>query len=137
MAKPKQPSGNPTPAQYEILEIVWAAGDDGITLADIWQAVQEQRAVTRTTIQNLVDRLVKREWLQKRSRDGVQHFYPTLDQEEADRALAGDFLTGFFDGRQIDAFSSLLGTGALDAKELGRLRKLVDAAIKDQKGKKS
>ncbi|MCA8974556.1 MAG: BlaI/MecI/CopY family transcriptional regulator [Planctomycetes bacterium] len=127
--KKPQPSGNPTPAQYEILEIVWAAGDSGRSLAEIWQAIQERREVARTTVQNLVDRLVRRDWLARRSSDGAIRFHPTVDQAAADRLLAGDFLEGFFGGREVEAFSSLLGAGSLDGKELARLRGLVDAAI--------
>jgi predicted transcriptional regulator len=137
MASTKRPSGTPTPAQYEILELAWAARSDGVTVADVWKAIRSRRPVTRTTVQNLIERLVARGWLARRTAAGSHRFHPTLDQAAADRALARDFLAGFFDRRRLHAFSSLLGAGSFDANELGRLRRLVDTALREAKERES
>ena len=50
-----EPQGKLTPAQYEIMELVWTAGPAGATIGELWEAIAARRAVLRTTVQNLVD----------------------------------------------------------------------------------
>ena len=44
------PKGSLTAAQYEIMIAIWAAGDQGVSVADIWQTIAETRSIGRTTI---------------------------------------------------------------------------------------
>jgi len=120
------PDGPLTPAQYEILEAVWAAGTEGITVAEIWQAASQHRQVARTTILNLVDRLEKRGWLKRHSLEGVNRFTAALSRERTTAALAGNFVDDFFGGSASHLVMSLLGTGRLSADEVRHLRKLLD-----------
>ena len=39
------PEGNLTPAQHEIMEVVWERGRAGATVAEIWEAVSQTRQV--------------------------------------------------------------------------------------------
>lgn len=52
----ERPEGSLTPAQFEILQLLWEA-ERGLSAAEIWEAIRENRDVSRTTISNLVDRL--------------------------------------------------------------------------------
>ena len=63
-----RPEGRLTPAQHEIMEIVWRTGEAGATVTEIWTAIAGSREVARTTVLNLVDRLEKRGWLKRRKR---------------------------------------------------------------------
>ncbi|MFB3111017.1 MAG: BlaI/MecI/CopY family transcriptional regulator [Gemmatimonadales bacterium] len=65
------PEGNLTPAQYEILQVIWGGDEEGATVAEIWQEISKLRSVGRTTVLNLVDRLEKRGWLTRRQVQGV------------------------------------------------------------------
>jgi predicted transcriptional regulator len=121
------PDGPLTPAQYEILEAVWAAGQEGITVSEIWQSASERRQVARTTILNLVDRLEKRGWLKRRNAEGGNRYTAALSRERTTAALAGDFVDDFFGGSASHLVMSLLGTGRLSAEEVRELRKLLDA----------
>ena len=81
------PEGNLTPAQFEIMEIVWNHGRKGATVAEIWQATSQTRDVARTTVLNLVDRLERRGWLKRRRGKGVNHFVATASSS----TVAGSF----------------------------------------------
>src|SRR5262245_48873976 len=61
----REPKGSLTAAQYEIMDAVWNAGAEGVSVADIWQAISHARAIGRTTVLNQVDRLEKRGWLKR------------------------------------------------------------------------
>ena len=64
------PEGDLTPAQFELVAAAWDGPAEGMTVAEIWQAVADRRGVTRTTVLNLVDRLEKRGWL---ARESIEH----------------------------------------------------------------
>lgn len=122
------PEGTLTPAQYEILDVVWNAGSDGATVAEVWHAVSESRSVARTTILNLVDRLEKRGWLKRRETDGAARYTAAVNRDRTSAALADEFVQTFFDGSAANLVMSLLGTAKLDAAEIRRLRNILDQA---------
>ena len=128
------PDGSLTPAQYEILEIVWDAGRQGATIAEIWQAISESKDVARTTILNLVDRLEKRGWLIRREGAGANRFAAGVTRKKASALLAHDFVDAFFGGSTSDLVMSLLGSRRVNADELQRLRELIDAKAPDRTG---
>lgn len=128
-----KPAGKLTPAQYELMEVVWGAGRDGATVADVWQAVSKQRPVARTTILNLIDRLEKRGWLRRLDQDGVNRYVAAVDRDRTNARIAAGFVQEFFGGSAANLVVSLLGTSQLDPDEIQRLRQLLATAARDRK----
>ena len=128
------PKGSLTAAQYEIMAAVWKAEGDGVTVAEIWQAIGESRSIGRTTVLNQVDRLEKRDWLRRLPGDGPTRFRATLSKEDASRQLVAGFVSDYFEGSTADMVSALLGNdaGALSRQEINRLRKLLEQARRRQ-----
>ncbi len=128
------PRGSLTAAQYEIMQVIWQAGADGVSVADVWQSIADQRTITRTTVLNQVDRLEKRGWLQRTRTEGATRFRATLSKEEASKQLVSDFVADYFQGSTVELVSALLGEdgAGLTKKEVERLRKLVDQARRRQ-----
>jgi BlaI family transcriptional regulator, penicillinase repressor len=125
-----EPKGSLTAAQYEIMAAVWDASEDGITVAEIWQAISQDRAIGRTTVLNQVDRLEKRSWLKRLPGDGPTRFRAMLSKEDASKQLVAGFVSDYFQGSTIELVSALLGNDAcsLTKKDVDRLRKLLDQA---------
>ncbi len=121
------PEGNLTPAQFEIMEVVWNQGRRGATVAEIWQTISESRDLARTTTLNLVDRLQRRGWLRRRQGSGVNRFVASLSRKKTARLLAGEFVDDFFGGSASDLVMSLLGSKQLRPDEIQRLQKLLDS----------
>ena len=122
------PQGTLTPAQYEIMEVVWDAGRAGASVADVWQAISTRRGVARTTVLNLVDRLEKRGWLRRKDQDGANRYVAAVTKVRTNSALASGFVQEFFGGSASNLVMSLLGTQQLDAAEIERLRRLLAEA---------
>lgn len=125
------PEGNLTPAQHEIMEIVWSRGRGGATVTEIWEAVSEARQVTRTTVLNLVDRLEKRRWLRRRQRRGALRYTAAVGKEKTAALLAGGFVDDFFGGSATQLVMSLLGSKRLSPEDVERLREMLDADTND------
>lgn len=126
------PQGTLTPAQFEIMQAIWDAGDTGpgLTVAEIWDRLQKQRALGRTTVLNQVNRLASRGWLRRRDgADGVR-FAAAVQRDLALASLARAFTEDYFAGSAGSLFQSLLGSAQVSPEELAALRQIVQAAQK-------
>ena len=120
--------GQLTPTQYEIMQVIWAAGREGASVGEVWKTIAEHRSVSRTTILNLIDRLEKRKWLKRQERPGRNRYLAAVTQPAASRGLAENFIKDFFSGSTSNLVMSLMGSKRLDADEIERLRQLLDSA---------
>lgn len=130
------PEGSLTAAQHEILEAVWQNEPQGATVAEIWQAIAARRAVGRTTILNLVDRLEKRGWLSRSEQKPVR-YRSVLDRQQTAALLARGFVDDYFGGSADQLVMSLLGSKKLRPEEIDQLRRLLGSASppRSKKGK--
>jgi predicted transcriptional regulator len=122
-----KPAGSLTSIQHEIMGVVWDRGAEGSTVTEIWQAIASQRQVGRTTILNLVARLVKRHWLVRRDRRKPTRYLAALSREETAATLAGGFVEDFFDGSASNLVMSLLGSKRLKPEDIEQLRRVLDS----------
>jgi predicted transcriptional regulator len=131
-----KPEGSLTSVQYEIMEMVWDRAEQGATIAEIWQAIADRRAVGRTTILNLVDRLEKRGWLVRRDRKKPCHYLAALGREETAALLAHEFVDDFFGGSAGNLVMSLLGSRRLKPQEVEHLRQILEVETKPSRQSK-
>ena len=123
------PEGTLTAAQHETLEVIWLGPASGMTVTEVWQAIVENREVTRTTVLNQVDRLEKRGWLRrKKNADGFR-YSATQSRAKAARQLAEDFVDSFFGGSASELVMSLLGSKKLKPTDVDRLRDLLESEM--------
>ena len=126
------PQGTLTPAQFEIITAIWDAADGGagLTVAQIWERLQKQRALGRTTVLNQVNRLASRGWLRREDgADGVR-FRPAVTRDRALASLAQAFAADYFAGSAGSLVQSLLGSADVSPEELASLRQIIQNAQK-------
>jgi predicted transcriptional regulator len=138
------PEGTLTPAQFEIMQLLWseststhgAAMTDskvsgvnplGMSVVEIWEATGKPRHVSRTTTLNLVDRLEKRGWLRREKVDGVFRYSAAVERQTTEARIANDFVGDFFGGSPSQLLLSLLGSRKISKGEIERLRALLAA----------
>ena len=129
-----QPQGSLTAAQVEIMDVVWASGSVGATVAEIWQTLGARREVARTTVLTMVRRLENRGWLTRREGRHGRRFVATDGKEKTSVRMAVQFVAELFNGSASELVRSLLGSHQVTAEELRRLRELIDST---EKGKPS
>jgi predicted transcriptional regulator len=117
------------------MELVWDSGDEGRTVSEIWDTIGQRRELTRTTIQNLVERLEKRRWLKRTKAAGGFRYLATNHRVDTTRALTEDFVDEFFAGSASKMVTSLFGSKRLKRDELVRLRELLDSQLKKRKAR--
>ena len=129
------PEGTLTPAQHEILEVIWNGSGAGATVTEIWQAIRGNREVTRTTVLNQVDRLEKRGWLKRKKHDDGFRYVAVRSRDQAAKELAGNFIDSFFGGSASELVMSLLGSKKLKPADIDRLREALDSRSSKRKPK--
>lgn len=126
------PEGKLTAAQFELMEILWRS-DDGLSVAELWDAIRNERDVSRTTVLNLVVRLEKRGWLLRRKIRGKYRYRPSLNRDDTQQQLVGEFVGDFFDGSAEGLVLSLLGSKKITDDELSRLKRRLSEASRERK----
>ncbi len=117
-------------AQIEIMDLVWARSE--ATVTEIWKLLAARRSVARTTVLTVMDRLVKKGWLRRRTSD-QQHVYSAARTREATLGgLVHRLVDTAFAGSAESLVVALLdGRGVSDA-EAKRIRKLIQEARRKQ-----
>ena len=125
-AKAAQSATPLTPAQREIMEIVWDR--DEVTVTEVWDQLSRYRDVARNTVQTLIVRLEERGWLQHREQ-GRTFFYSAIRPRNASLgAKVAQMVDRLFAGSPEEMVTALMEYRGLTAEEANRIRDMIDAA---------
>lgn len=115
-----------SPAQREIMEIIWAHGE--LSASQTRQKLAQKRDVARNTVRTLLERMVEKGWLTVRQ-DGRTYWYSAAKPRETsigERVL--DVVDHVCGGSPEALVTALLDYRGLTKGELGRIRKMLDEA---------
>jgi BlaI family penicillinase repressor len=121
----KAPEGL-TPAQMEILSVIWSMGQAGV--ADVWRALSRRRTVARNTVQTMLTRLHERGWLRAREVGNAFVYSPARTRDSVLSRVVGGLLDSAFDGSASGLVAALLKSRKLSPDEAARIRALIDRA---------
>jgi predicted transcriptional regulator len=125
------PKGQLTAPQLEIMEAAWTGSQEGVTVAEIREALPSGRSLARTTVLTQVKRLCARRWLVRNRRGSIDRYRPAIGREKATRRMAADFVDTYFDGSASELVMSLLGSRRVPPEEIQRLKALIDSEEAD------
>jgi len=122
MARHKTP--RPTDRELTILRILWDKGPS--TVREVNQAMNKDRNTGYTTTLKLMQ-IMAEKGLLVRDESERQHVYkPAFTEEKTQKQLVGDLLERAFSGSAEKLLVRALSAKKVSAKELGRIRKLLD-----------
>ena len=115
-----------TPAEFEIMDAVWKAGE--LTVTEILREVnaKHNRNLSRSTIQVQVGRLKEKGWLIHRQEGNKFIFQTTTPRREASAAIALDIGDRIFGGSCVELVKAFFRKSAVSADEITQLRELID-----------
>jgi BlaI family penicillinase repressor len=124
-----------SPAQREIMEIVWERGE--ISVSDARDILSRKREVARNTVRTLLERMELKGWLTHRE-DRRQFLYSAVVPRQASigrRVI--DMLNSVCGGSPETLMTALLDHRGLSADELQRIEIMLNSAKNHSaKGKK-
>lgn len=114
---------NPTPAELEILRIIWSLGEAKV------QAVNDELCKTKpvgytTTLKTM--QIMEQKGLLGRKKDGKSHIYfPSAGQEDTQITMLNRLLHSAFGGSKSKLVMQLLGSEKVSKQELKDIKEFL------------
>lgn len=117
-----------SPAQQEIMEIVWAKGE--VSASQVRQELLASKQVAKNTVRTLLERMEEKGWVVHRE-EGRTFLYSSAQPQKASIAAKVLSLVDKACGGSPEMLvSALLESRELSESELGRIRKLLNQAVR-------
>lgn len=111
-------------AETEILRLVWDLQE--ATVQQVCDRLPSRRKITYATVQTLLRRLERKGYIGHRIEGKAHVFCPAVERDRVVKRSVNDFLERLFGGDPIPLVQHLARHGKLGAKDLERLRKLIE-----------
>ena len=118
-AKPKL-----TPAEWETMQAVWAH-DDPVSVRDVLEHLYPGGEKAYTTVQTVMNTLVKKGLLERRKIGLVGFYAPTRSRDEATRQETSRLVSRIFGGSIPAVANSLMSLDDIDLEDLAEIKKLI------------
>ncbi|MCA9006803.1 MAG: BlaI/MecI/CopY family transcriptional regulator [Planctomycetaceae bacterium] len=120
-----------TPAQRELMEIVWAEGE--VTVSEVRDLLEAKRNLARNTVLTMMVRLEERGWLQHRTQ-GRTFVYSAARPKTVSLGMrVSQMVDRLFAGSPEDLVTALIEYRGLTAAETRRIRSMIEQAEAKQK----
>jgi predicted transcriptional regulator len=115
---------NPTPAELDILQILWAQGESKVQAVN--DKLCEQKPVGYTTTLKIMQIMTEKELL-GRKKDGKSHiYYPLIQQGVTQTSLLDKFIASAFGGSKSKLVLQLLGSKDISKKEMQHIKAFLE-----------
>lgn len=115
-----------TPAQREIMEIVWQRGE--VTVSQVLEVLSARRDVARNTVQTMIVRLAEKGWLKHRSQGRTFLYSAARPKSTSLGAKVAQMVDRFFAGSPEDMVTALIEYRGLTDEEGQRIRAMIQQA---------
>ena len=113
-----------SPSETEILRLNWQLGE--ATVQQICDELPPKRKIGYKTVQTLLRRLENKGYIKHKRKGKAFVFVPSVKREDVVKRTVVDFLDRLFGGDPRPLMQFLAEDGRIDARDLERLRKLID-----------
>jgi BlaI family transcriptional regulator, penicillinase repressor len=126
MALPPKKSPTLTEAELRLMEVLWQNGPG--TVQEILQGLPETAPLAYNSVLTTI-RILEQKGYVKHVKDGRAHVYtPLIQREEATRSEIRRLVNRFFGSSHELLVLNILEDQTVDAKELKRLRKMLEGS---------
>ena len=128
-----KPTSQPTPAELEILNVLWERKK--ATVRDVFSEISKRRETTYTTILKLMQIMQSKGLVLRDEKDKAHIYRAKSSQKETRAKLVGSMLERVFRGSALTLVQHVLETKPATSEELAAIRKMIDEA-EARRGKK-
>jgi BlaI family transcriptional regulator, penicillinase repressor len=135
MAKKRRELPELTPAQGEIMHIVWESGE--VSASEVRRILSRTRQVARNTVRTLLERMEEKGWIKHRE-EGRTFLYSAAQRRQVTIGQKVQEIVETVCGGSAEALvTALLDYRGLDKDELERIRQMLAQAraTKKEKGR--
>jgi predicted transcriptional regulator len=115
-----------SPAQREIMEIVWQHGE--VTVSEVRDRLAQRRPLARNTVQTMMVRLEEKGWLKHRALGRTFVYSSNIPRNASLGARVAQMVDRFFQGSPEAMVTALLEHRGLSREEAQRIRAMIEQA---------
>lgn len=129
MARPKHEQ--PTPAELEVLQVLWARGP--LTVREVMDILNSRKQRAYTSVMSLMSDMSEKGLLLRHPKGKAFVYTPAAPQEKTLANLLGDLMERAFKGSASAMVAHLLSKTS--PKELEEIREIIETHKREQGGK--
>ncbi|MBW8771558.1 MAG: BlaI/MecI/CopY family transcriptional regulator [Gemmatimonadetes bacterium] len=115
-----------TELQLTILRFLWQRGE--ATVAELWEALYEERGLAQTTVATLVARLQRRGIVARRTRDRQYLYRATITEADVQHSMVSELTERLFAGDPAALVNHLLSASDMSPGDLARVKRMIMTA---------
>jgi BlaI family penicillinase repressor len=115
-----------SPAQREIMEILWDRGE--LTATMVRQALPEDRQLARNTVRTMLQRMEEKGWLKHRAEGRTFFYSPAVPRAVTIGQRVLELLDSLCGGSPETLMTALLEQRELTKEEAKRIKEMLDSA---------
>ena len=115
-----------TELQLAILRLLWERGE--ATVAELWDALHEERGLAQTTVATLVARLQRRGIVARRTRDRQYVYRATITESDVQHSMVSELTERLFAGDTAALVSHLIAASDMSPGDLARVKRMIENA---------
>jgi len=121
MARPRHE--NPTPAELEILQVIWEQGPS--TVREVMNVLNGRKRRAYTSVMSLMTVMAEKGQLKQKPRGRAFIYSAKISRAKTQSCIVRDILRRVFDGSASTLVTQLLQQGELDHEEMKEIRKAI------------
>jgi BlaI family penicillinase repressor len=121
MVRPRQT--NPTPAELEVLQIIWDRGPSMVR--EVMDVLNQKRPRAYTTVMSLMNVMEEKGFLTSKPKGRAFVYAAKTSRNKAQKDLLGDLLNRAFDGSANELVTHLLDQAKPTQEELDQISDLI------------
>lgn len=122
-----------TPLELEVMQVLWSAGAS--TAAEVQEQLEGEYAYT--TVQTMLQVLLRKGKVKRVAEGRAYRYRAAVSHERAAGSAIGDLIKRMFGGSAEAMLLAMVDSGHLDADDLQKARKALQAAEKDAVAKEA
>jgi predicted transcriptional regulator len=115
-----------TELQLSILRLLWQRGE--ATVAELWEALYEERGLAQTTVATLVARLQRRGIVARRTRDRQFLYRAAITEADVRHSMVSELTERLFGGDPTALVNHLVSASDMSPGDLARLKQILRKA---------
>lgn len=121
--------------QLAIMRVLWDRGE--ATVAEVQSGLDVERSLAYSTVATVMTRMEQKGLIRHRVDGRVYYYQPAVSEEGVGESMVGELVERIFAGKPSELVNHLLDSEHVDARELERIKELVqqhDARRRQKKG---
>ena len=115
-----------TELQLAIIRLLWDRGE--ATVAELWEALYEERGLAQTTVATLVTRLQRRGVVARRTRDRQFVYRATITESDVQHSMVSELTERLFAGDPAALVNHLISASDMSPGDLARVKQMIESA---------